>query len=234
MNGIGPRDPADPAGRHDGDDDRDGSDAGRLSDRWTVAMAVGAAVGAWSPRSLPWVVVVVAVVVAGSTRWPPLIVVAVALLTAGLSQRAWDGLDPARPGPVRGVATLVGDPERVGTGLRAVARFDGQRVELWAYGRPAGALRAALAGDRISLEGDRSPRTSAQIAANPWRRLVGRVEVATILGRRPGPTPQRLANEVHRRLALGARSVDDGRRALLAGLVLGDEDRKSTRLNSSH
>jgi len=194
-----------------------------LSDRWAVVVAVAAAAGAWSPRSLPWLVVVAAVAGAVLSRRPPVVALAVALVVSALSQRAWDGLDPAQPGPVRGEVTLVGDPERVGAGVRVVARLDGERVELWAYGRPATTLRRRLAGERVTIDGTRRPRSSEQIAANPWRRVVGRVEVAAVTGTRPGALPYRLANEVHQRLADGAAGLGDDRRALLAGLVLGDD-----------
>jgi len=194
-----------------------------LGDRWIVAFAVLSAAGAWLAVPVPVPVAPALAAVAVRRRWPAMMAVALLAGCATLSTRAWAGLDPAVAGAVRGHAVLVGDPERMVAGTRAVARLDGQRVELWAYGAPAGNLRRALAGDIVELSGQRSPRERSAIAADPWRRVVGRVQVATVHDVRPGAWPYRLANEVHRRLDRGASSLPIDDRALLAGLVLGDD-----------
>lgn len=202
-------------------------------DGWVAAAAVAAAVGAWTAPAVPWPVALAVVVAAALARRPAWLVLGVLLVTAVLSQRAWAGLDPAQPGPVQGRAVLVGDPQRLVAATVAVARFDGQRVELWAHGPPAAGLRRALAGQVIVFEGHRQPRPAEAIAADPWRRVVGRIELSRVDGVEPGLWPHRLANEVHRRLAHGARSLPEDDRALLAGLVLGDDREQPPQLRDA-
>lgn len=198
-----------------------------IGDAWVVLGAVAAVLGAAVPRSIPWALMSVVLVLALGSRRPVPLLVALLLGTSLLSARAWAGLDPARPGPVQGRAVLVTDPERKVAGTTVVARFDGQRVELWAHGAAAGALRGALAGDVVDLQGTRATRAPEAIAADPWRRVVGRVELAAVRSVRPGSWPYRWANAVHRLLDHGARSMPAEDRALLAGLVLGDDRAQS-------
>ncbi len=198
-----------------------------ISDGWVLLAAVAAVFGAAVPRSIPGVPMLVVLGVAMAWRRPVPLLLALLLGTSLLSARAWAGLDPARAGPVQGRAVLVTDPERKVAGTTAVARLDGQRVELWAHGAAAGALRGALAGDVVDLQGTRATRSSVAIAADPWRRVVGRVELTTVHSVRPGAWPYRWANEVHRRLDRGARSMPAEDRALLAGLVFGDDRAQS-------
>lgn len=149
--------------------------------------------------------------------------VALAVLSGTLAERAHTRLVSATPGPVTGTATLVTDPESWFAGTRAVARFQGQRVRLQAHGAPARALAQALAGDRVELHGQRRGMSQQQIQANPWRRVVGTLDVDTVVALRPGRLHHQLANQIHRRLTGGARSLPEDQRALLSGLVLGDD-----------
>ncbi len=198
-----------------------------LGDGWIAALAAAAVLGAcWTrpvlgPAPIP--VGMVGAWAAVKARRPLLLCAVALLLCSALGDRALAGLRPAANGPVAGEAVLVSDPETLVAGTRAVARFDGQRVELWAHGAPAGSLRRALAGDVVVLRGRRRPFPEAEIRSRAWRRVVGAIEADRIDGVRGGAWPHRLANELHRRLATGARSLGRDDRALLAGLVLGDD-----------
>ncbi|MFN0028962.1 MAG: ComEC/Rec2 family competence protein [Acidimicrobiales bacterium] len=203
-----------------------------LGDRTVVALAVAVAAGAWFRWSLS---VPLSAMVMGAGVWlfrgrarrPVLAVVglalALALLAAALADRAYSTLVSAKPGPVEGTVSLVTDPQRWLAGTWAVARFEGERVRVQAHGAAGRALARALAGDRVELRGQRRGMSADQIGANPWRRVVGAVDVDTVVAVRPGPLHHRLANEIHRRLSGGARSLPDDQRALLSGLVLGDD-----------
>ncbi len=198
-----------------------------VADAWVLLAAAATAIGAAMPRTIPWAAVLTAFVLALVWRRPATFVLVLLLSASLLSARAWAGLDPAVAGAVQGRAVLVTDPERKVVGTTAVARLDGQRVQLWAHGRSAGALRHALAGDVVQFQGTRQTRSSVAIAADPWRRVVGSVELTTVLSVQPGSWPFSWANEVHRRLEHGAASMPSPDRALLAGLVLGDDRAQS-------
>ena len=197
-----------------------------MSDRGVLVLAGAAGLGAWLAWPVPLLIAVAGLVtVVLVPRWRQVFTLAAALtlLTAALADRAYAGLDPAFSGPVAGAAVLVSDPERLVAGTRAVAVFDGQRVQLWAHGAPAAALRRGLAGDVVEFQGRRRGLEPERIQANPWRRVVGIVEVQQVDRVGPGHWLHRLANEIHRRLEIGARSLPAEDRALLAGLVLGDD-----------
>lgn len=194
---------------------------------YAMALAGATVAGALVPTELPPALPVV-VALAGLARRSRLVVlVAVALLAAALGHRAWSGLEPRPPGPVHGWARLVSDPEGAVRGdlstVRADARLaDGSRVELRATGTAAEALLPLLAGQDVALRGQgRAPPPEA-----PWlapRHVRGTVAVEEVLAHRPARGLAGLANAVRRRLAGGAEVLDARRRALLAGLLVGDD-----------
>ncbi len=206
-------------------------DTSVVGDGSVVVMAVAIAAGAWY-RWAPSVLVAVACLVVAwlirsRVRSKTLalagIVLALATLSGALSDRAHATLVSATPGPVQGTATLVTDPERWFAGIRVVASFEGERVRLQAHGAPGRALAQALAGDRVELRGQRRGMTLQQIRINPWRRVVGALDVETVVALRPGRLHHQWANQIHRRLTRGARSLPDDQQSLLSGLVLGDD-----------
>src|SRR5687768_17808929 len=81
--------------------------------------------------------------------------VAVAVAASSLADRSWDGLRPPSTGTWSGVATLVGDPGYVAGALRADVRIGGKRVEAWARGSAARALRDRLSGEPVAQRPDR-------------------------------------------------------------------------------
>ncbi|MEZ5266396.1 MAG: ComEC/Rec2 family competence protein [Acidimicrobiales bacterium] len=220
-----------PPDQAEGEAEAEGADDARppvLGDGAVAAMALAAAAGAWwaAPPALPLLLpgsALVGLVALRRARVVPL-VAATLLLTASLGQRALAGLDPAPAQQLTAVdAVLVTDPETGVAGTTAIARVHGRRVELWAHGSSAGALRRAWAGDVVTVTGQQRPMLEEDIRRAAWRRVVGEVQVTSLTGVRSGGPVAGAANELHRRLERGARSLPDGDRALYAGLVLGDD-----------
>jgi competence protein ComEC len=193
-----------------------------MGDTATIVMALAAAGGAWAARPLPLLPALALVALALAARRPVLLVIGVALAASALGARAWDGLHPPSIGPWSGVATLVGDPADAAGALRVDVRIGGKRVEAWARGSPARALRDRLAGERVLLRGELQP------VPDGARDRLARAHIAarmTVQGASPssaGDVPSRLANGLRRTLLGGVAAMPPDRRALYAGFVLGD------------
>lgn len=194
-----------------------------MGDRAVVALAFAAGAGAWAARPLPLLPLVVLVAVALALRRPALLLVAVALAASALGARSWDGLHPPSLGQWSGVATLVGDPAEVAGALRADVRIGGKRVETWARGPAARALRERLAGERVHLRGLLSPVPADARQRLARRHVAARMSVTGASLASAGGVPSRLANGLRRTLLRGAEVLAPGSRALYAGFVLGDD-----------
>lgn len=197
-----------------------------FTDAGVVVVAAVTAAGAWCARSVPGVpltVVAAGVLAALVLRRPVLLVVALAVLASGRSAQAWQG---AAPMPARGVdttVTLLGDPEPLGRGVRAIARLDGHHVELWAFGGPARRLASRAAGERVAITGRLAAVPVASRRRLAARHVAGRVDVTAVGGWSAGSPAARAANRVRRLLTEGAASMSAGERALYTGLVIGDD-----------
>ncbi|MBW3668339.1 MAG: ComEC/Rec2 family competence protein [Actinobacteria bacterium] len=200
-----------------------------LSDRAVVGAAVATGAGAWWARPLPGGavgigVVALVVVYALGTRRAAVLCVALAVLASALSARSWAGLaDAPTSGQVVGVATLVTDPDDIGRGTRAELRLHGRRVEAWAYGARAAALRGAAAGERVAVEGRLSPVSGLRRAYLLRGHVAARLAVDGIERLDGGTPPARAANAVRRLLLRGVASFPPGQQAMFAGIVLGDD-----------
>ncbi|MFP5376616.1 MAG: ComEC/Rec2 family competence protein [Acidimicrobiia bacterium] len=195
-----------------------------MSDRWAVALAAATALGAWLSWPLPrWAGAVVAVAALAARR-PALLCVGAALFASALGARAWAGLDPPPPGtPAAGRAVLVTDPRRVDGAVRVELRLDGRRVEAWARGPAASALRPRLAGETVEVRGRLSPVPSRARPYLARRHVAARLSLAAVGGWTPGGPLARVANDVRRTLVRGTSSFRPDHRALFTGLVLGDD-----------
>jgi competence protein ComEC len=194
-----------------------------MGDRATVALAVAACAGAWAARPLPLLPVLALVAVALAVRRPVLLMLAVALAASALGARSWAGLRPPALGQWSGVATLVGDPANAAGALRADVRIGGKRVEVWARGSAARALRDRLSGERVQLRGLLSPVPPDARQRLARRHIAARMSVTGASLASAGNVPSRLANGLRRTLLRGAGVLDPGSRALFAGFVLGDD-----------
>ena len=194
-----------------------------MTDRATVALALAACAGAWAARPVPLLAAVAVVALALSLKRPVLLMVGVALAASALGARSWEGLRPPTVGSWSGVATLVGDPAQVAGALRVDVRIGGKRVEAWARGASARALRDRLAGERVRLRGQlqRVPDHARRRLAR--RHAAARMTVAGASFDSSGNVPSRLANGLRRTLLGGADVLPTARRALFAGFVLGDD-----------
>jgi competence protein ComEC len=197
-----------------------------MSDRWAVALALAVAAGAWSARAAPLPVAVAFVALGFAARRPALLCLGAALASSALAARSWAGLVPPEPGtPAVGVATLVSDPVDVGAAstVRVELRLGGRRVEAEARGAAAAALRERLAGERVAVAGRLAAVTGRRRAHLVRHHVAARLHVERIGGWSPGDRLTRLANDVRRTLVRGMASLDPDDRALVSGVVLGDD-----------
>jgi competence protein ComEC len=196
-----------------------------VTDRAVVVMAAATVVGAWWARGVPGSVVVAVVVAAWAARRPFLWIVAVAMVASVLGARAEAGV---RHAPTRGAveapATLVGDPEEVQGAIRVAVRLPGgRRVEAYARGGPAAALRDRLAGEHVRLSGSLAPVSGPTSAYLRRRHIGARLTVHAAVAVDAGSAVTRVANGLRRTLDSGAATLGPRRRALFTGLVIGDD-----------
>ncbi len=203
-----------------------------MEDRHCVALAVLVSIGALLARSVPaaaagrpaLAATVVACVLAAVRSRPLLACVAALLLAAVLGARSWAGVEPPSPTRWAGTATVVTDPVAGGGAVRAQLRLAGGRhVDALAFGKAGGCLRPRLAGERIEATGALdapAPGSQARLAA---RHVSARLSLATCRPAGAGPPWIRAANTLRRTLARGATALPEDRRALWAGLVVGDD-----------
>jgi len=212
-----------------------------VTDRWIVALAGCAIVGALRPTTMPlWVGVSIASS-AFVRRRPALVLrrpevlgqgvlcVGVLVLTSALAERALAGLDDVVAEPVSGEITLLSDPTPVPGGVRADVRFGSRRLELRAEGPSAVALADRLAGERVVVRGE-VQRLPPDV---PWltaRHIAGRLRVYAVEAWHPGGTLARIANGLRRTLHAGAVPLDPVQRSLYMGLVIGDDRAQSAEM----
>lgn len=182
-----------------------------MNDRWIVALAASAALGAVRPSPVPLLVGAVATVLALALQRPALLCVAVAISTSSLAQRAIDGLEGLDAAAVRAEVVLLTDPEPSFDGLRAEAVLDGRHVGLRASRSTAPSLVDRSAGEHLVVRGALRPI----VAPDDWalvRHLAGELTLLRIEGWEPGAGPWRVANGLRRTILRGAaRSVRSGR-----------------------
>lgn len=199
---------------------------------WMVAMAGAGWIGAmWSwPPTLPRTVPVVVAILLGAAafsartarwRWP-LFVVAALLAASHLGARADDAYRPLAPAPYSGPATVIGDPEPSGPGWSVELRLpDGERVLARAFGRWGVVVADATIGQRVDVDGRLSPVTD-----QPWlrtRHIVGHLAVDRVVETDPPGRLHAVPTYLRERIAAGAKTMPDRRRALYLGLVIGDD-----------
>lgn len=187
------------------------------------AAALGAVSGALLALGLPlWAWAAVAVV-ALLRRTPLLIGLAMLLVAGTLASAAAERFEPAEPGRFEGWATLLDDPRRSGPySVRATARVGAERMALSAHGPAAGRLDDRLSGERVWVTGTTRAVDPDDEWAR-WRHITGRLSVATVGDHLPGSPITRAANAVRRLLSGGAQALPDEQRALLLGMVIGDD-----------
>lgn len=194
-----------------------------MSDRGTFVLCAAVCAAAVLAAPVPRWLALGAALVALLARRTSLVVLAGALLASSLAAASWSGLVPPLPGAVAGRAVLAGDPEDAWGAVRVDLRLGDRRVEAWARGPAATALRSRLSGDVVRVRGRlRAPPPAARMRL-AVRHVAARMEVEHVEAWAPGSLATRAANVVRRTLATGARTLDVDDRSLLLGVVLGDD-----------
>jgi len=188
-----------------------------------VVLALATTAGAFVAWGAPVWIGALLIAVALGTRRPGLLCLGAALTASALGARSWSGLTEPEPGPIRGVATLVSDPEDFDGAIRLELRVGGRRFEAWARDRPAARLRDRLAGERVVIVGRIGPLSPPRRAYLARRHIVARITVNEVGRWSDGGSVARLANGLRRVLLDGTESIPERERALFAGLVLGDD-----------
>jgi len=139
------------------------------------------------------------------------------------SSSEWTTVEPVerRRGDV--IATLVADPAPNGSFTRATARVDGRRLEVVAFGGAARRLAGLEAGQRLTATGVVSPPTDDRRRRLALRHVVGTLTIERISSVDPtwSSAAHLAAHRVRSSVADGAAGLDEARRALLLGLLLG-------------
>lgn len=198
-----------------------------VDDRWIVAGALAAAVGAaWAP-DVPWWWGAPLIVAGIATRARVLIPVGLLLLAAASMDAQLGRLDAAAGGDVEGDVVIAADP-RWRAGALVVpfsATIDGERFrwEGWARGPAAWALEDAAMGERWRLSATAEPAEAAEQGFMWPRHLAGGAQISTAHRIDGGAAPFRVANRLRDRVAASAKSLSQRDAALLAGFVYGDD-----------
>lgn len=199
------------------------ADVRALGPLGAVVLAIAAAGGAMVGRPMSLLLPAAVAALAVAVRRPSLIVVATALAASALGARAVAGLEPPPRSTVSDEVTLTGDPEARFGRVEVIARLDGRLVLLEADGAAADVVAVRLAGERVRLAGRLGPPPGDQ----PWlraRHVSGRLTASHAERGGEAAAPWRAANALRRLLDRGAaRTMDDERRSLFVGLVLGDD-----------
>jgi competence protein ComEC len=198
-----------------------------VSDRAITVMAVATAVGAFLAWPVPLVVVVTLGGVLLLVRRPAVLGLAAFVLASFLGARAWGGFTPAAAHPVEGWVTLTSDPEALGGAVRAEVRVGAHRHDAWFRGAAAGAVRTLLAGERVALSGRVAPIDPRGDRWLALQHITGRLTVERVVDTEAASGVAQATNRLRRLLERGSTSLPDQNRALLLGIVLGDDRSQS-------
>jgi competence protein ComEC len=194
-----------------------------VGDAGVVVAALAAVLGAWWAADVPLPAAGAAVAVALLVRRAAPIALACLLVVALLGYRAEAGLANGEQGLMSGRVQVVTDPERVGGSVRLDVRWHGKRYEAWARGSPAGILDEVLVGDSVDLAGRLDPAGPGDRSWFRPRHVVGRLVVDRAGAIHPAAGLQGVANRLRRLVEDGASHLSVRDRALVTGLVLGDD-----------
>ena len=163
-------------------------------------------------RSRPWVILVVVLAALGGSR--------------GVVEWSVQSRDVS--GRVDGLVRVVEDPEWRGRALRIVVDDGRDHLEAFTYGSPARRLSRVSAGQFVGLQGTRAPADRSERRRLLLRHVTGRIEITRVDVRPSGIDHSgrgfdRAANRIRDSLARGARILPESDRALLLGLLVGDD-----------
>jgi competence protein ComEC len=138
--------------------------------------------------------------------------------------RSLEGLHPPRIGQVDGVAVLISDPQRDGSGIRVTTRvtFQGKHLRATAFSKAGSTLSQRSAGEHIRIKGSVRGWLGEPPSWAVSRHLSGNITLTTVEMVSEGSPPAQLANAIRRTMVRGARSIPTPYRQLFMGFVLGD------------
>ena len=147
------------------------------------------------------------------------------------SHSEWEAVHEVRTGPYTGDAKLISDPQPVGRAVRVVLEIEGQRFECWTYGSSKWRMMARVAGEGVTVQGERRLVTSANKRRSFVRHIVGRFEATAVSEIATGAHIvesrfELAANRVRAALGDGARTLPNDQSTLFAGLVYGDDSQQ--------
>jgi hypothetical protein len=150
------------------------------------------------------------------------LLLAVASMARGAA--AWHDLEPDRLGPFEGHATVVGDPQPYGAATRIVVELDGERFEIWVFGRGARSrLHEWQGGDRILVSGTRRALADERARRVASQHVVGRFDLEWAADRDDGTALARGVNRIRTRIEIAASHLPEPDGELFRGLVIGDD-----------
>ena len=196
---------------------------GRPNPAVVVGLTLVPIVGAlWGP-AVPWVVIALIGVAGLAYLSPHLLVVALALLVGVRADAQLEALAAASSGPISGQGvTVISDPREGAFGQWAIVARGEERLVASA-GAFSSTFASAEAGDRLIVASGsvigRAPTSNWEVS----NRLVGSLRIGEIAQRHEATGVVGLANRFRQTLADGARSLSPQRKALLAGLTVGDD-----------
>lgn len=140
-------------------------------------------------------------------------------------------------GSLDGLVRVVDDPEWRGRAVRIVVDDGRDRLEAFTYGSPARRLSRVSAGEIVSVQGVRMPVDRSERRRLLLRHVTGRLEISRVDVRPIGVDAagrgfDRAANRLRDALVRGSRPLGESDRALLLGLLVGDDraqDRETIR-----
>ena len=194
-----------------------------VTDAQVAAIVLVVVVGIWTRRPLPVLALGIVAVTLGVRRVLCATAIVVGLLGVVASQYAWSAVRPDHLGPFDGVACLVTDPAPVSGAMAVVLEIDGERFEAWARGSPRRRLGLHLAGECVSLVGERRVLVGFSGRRAAIRHVVGRLDIKSLGDWSDGGRMDRASNRVRRLFGRGSALLRQPDDSLFAGLVIGDD-----------
>ena len=149
------------------------------------------------------------------------------LVTLVIGWRAsseWKRIEKVPLGSYSGVATLVGDPQPIGTGARVVFRIRGWRYEASLYGANARRVMRHLQGESVRVSGEREALNGDGAHRKRVRHVAGRFTNVRLGGEwTSGSALTRATNRLRRLVARGTSVLPANDAALTLGLLIGDD-----------
>lgn len=175
-----------------------------------------------SLRLIAVLVLVLLMIAARRSRY--LVIVAVCLAGAAGGAAAWAVPHIDDVASCSGVARLQSDPAPLFGGTHVVLTMNGVRWKSLAHGMAASRLARRSAGEYVAVRGTCSPLTGNYSRSEYVRHIVGSLsaeDVSEVFGE--GAIVMRTANRMRSAMQSGVAEMDEEKKSLFTGLVIGDD-----------